>query len=187
MNAKRRERKPIQCVCTILKMASRLVGRTYDNALAAAGINVVQYSILINVSRYEPIAHMELASHLEMDRTTLYCAVAVLEKHGLLTTRPTGEGAAEALSLTAEGRKVTAPARSRSGAASTTGSSSASAPSASPRSTRCSPRCAPTAVHCRPATAPPRRCAYRRRGSASRRVVVARIVRASPLGPGRGP
>lgn len=111
MTAKRSERKPIQCVCTNLKMASRLVGRTYDNALAAAGINVVQYSILINVSRYEPIAHMELASHLEMDRTTLYRAVAVLEKHGLLTTQPTGAGAAEALSLTAQGSKVTARAQ----------------------------------------------------------------------------
>lgn len=35
----------------------------------------------------------------------------MLEKHGLLTTRPPGEGAAEALSLTAQGRKVTARAQ----------------------------------------------------------------------------
>ena len=33
-------------------MTSRAVGRVYDHALEASGVNVVQYSIRINVARY---------------------------------------------------------------------------------------------------------------------------------------
>lgn len=91
-------------------MASRLVGRTYDTALEASGVNVVQYSILINIARYAPITQMDLAEHLEMERTTLYRALDVLEKSGLVISRPTGGGVARAVSLTARGRKVTTEA-----------------------------------------------------------------------------
>lgn len=94
-------------------MASRRVGRTYDVALEATGVNIIQYSILINISRYEPIALMELAAHLEMERTTLYRAVDVLEKAGLVATRSSGDGVAREVSLTARGRKVTADAQAR--------------------------------------------------------------------------
>jgi len=103
----------IGCVCTQIKMASRTVGRRYDEALKGSSVNVVQYSILINTRRYEPIAQMELADHLDMERTTLYRAIDVLEKRGLVVSEATGEGVAKSVRLTAKGRKVTADAETR--------------------------------------------------------------------------
>jgi len=88
-------------------MASRVVGRTYDLAIEASGVNIVQYAILINVSRYQPISQMRLAEHLEMDRTTLYRALDVLEKKGLVASKASGEGVAKAVRLTARGKTVT--------------------------------------------------------------------------------
>ena len=94
-------------------MASRTVGRRYDEALKGSGVNVVQYSILINTRRYEPIAQMELADHLDMERTTLYRAIDLLEKRGLVVSEAMGEGVAKSVRLTAKGRKVTADAEAR--------------------------------------------------------------------------
>jgi DNA-binding MarR family transcriptional regulator len=105
--------KPIQCVCTNLKMASRVVGRSYDLAVEPAGVNVIQYAILINVSRYQPISQMRLADHLEMERTTLYRALAVLEKRRLLVCEPTGDGVAKNVRLTPRGEQITAAAQER--------------------------------------------------------------------------
>ncbi|ATB32339.1 MarR family winged helix-turn-helix transcriptional regulator [Melittangium boletus] len=102
--------KPIQCVCTNLKMASRVVGRAYDLALEESGVNVIQYSILINVSRYQPISQMRLAEHLEMERTTLYRALDILEKKGLVASESNGEGVAKVVRLTARGTDVTSAA-----------------------------------------------------------------------------
>lgn len=70
----------IQCACTNLKMASRVVGRAYDAFLAPFDLNVTQYAILVNVSRYQPVSQMKLAAHLNLERTTLYREVAPLAK-----------------------------------------------------------------------------------------------------------
>ena len=99
--------QPIQCACTNLKMAGRIVGRVYDRALAPAGVTVTQYAILINVHRYQPISQMRLATHLGIERTTLYRAVDLLARHGLLTATPTGEGVTKVLALTPRGAQVT--------------------------------------------------------------------------------
>ena len=50
--------QPIQCACTALKRAARIVGRAYDAGLASAGVSVTQYAILANVQRYAPISQM---------------------------------------------------------------------------------------------------------------------------------
>ncbi|MDD2717677.1 MAG: MarR family winged helix-turn-helix transcriptional regulator [Candidatus Wallbacteria bacterium] len=100
----------IQCACTNLKMAARVVGRAYDKALAVAGLNSTQYAILINVSRYQPIPQMRLTEHLDLERTTLYRAVDILEKKGYLKTTPTGEGMAKVIELSPQGEDITARA-----------------------------------------------------------------------------
>lgn len=104
--------KRIECVCTNLRMASRVVGRAYDSALAPCGINSTQYAILANVERYQPISQMDLADHLNLERTSLYRAVAILEKTGLLSaTRAAEDAVAKVLSLTRAGEKLLAEAR----------------------------------------------------------------------------
>ena len=103
--------KPIQCACTALKRAARIVGRAYDAGLAPAGVSVTQYAILANVQRYAPISQMRLATHLGVERTTLYRTVESLEDRGWLTATPTGEGVTKVLILTPAGTQVLARAR----------------------------------------------------------------------------
>jgi DNA-binding MarR family transcriptional regulator len=103
--------QPIQCACTALKRAARIVGRAYDAGLASAGVSVTQYAILANVQRYAPISQMRLATHLGLERTTLYRTVESLKDRGWLTATPTGEGVTKVLALTPAGSQVLTRAR----------------------------------------------------------------------------
>jgi DNA-binding MarR family transcriptional regulator len=101
----------ILCACTNLKMTARVVGRAYDDALAAAGLNVTQYAILVNVDRHQPISLMKLADLLGLERTSLYRAVALLEKNGWLRATDLGEGVTRVVALTDAGDKLLEKAR----------------------------------------------------------------------------
>jgi DNA-binding MarR family transcriptional regulator len=98
---------PIVCACTNLKIAGRSAGRAWDDALAPAGVNHTQYAILINILRRQPVTAMTLVELLSMDRTTLYRAVSVLQRQGLVTCEPSGHGKTLLLQLTPQGRKTT--------------------------------------------------------------------------------
>jgi DNA-binding MarR family transcriptional regulator len=101
-----------ECVCTSLKMASRVVSRAYEAAFESLEIGPEQYSVLIRIEREGPIALMKLANELEMERTTLYRGLALLEKQGLVKIAAAG-GVAKQAELTAKGRKLTAKAEAR--------------------------------------------------------------------------
>jgi hypothetical protein len=58
--------KKIHGACTNLKMASRVVGRAYDSALASSDLTSTQYAILITIFRYQPVSQMSLTDHLDM-------------------------------------------------------------------------------------------------------------------------
>ncbi len=58
------------CTCFRLRKLSRLLSQRYDAALAPAGLNINQYSILRRAER-TPHAIGSLAGELGMDRTTL--------------------------------------------------------------------------------------------------------------------
>lgn len=58
------------CTCFRLRKLSRLLSQRYDAALAPAGLNINQYSILRRAGR-TPHAIGSLAGELGMDRTTL--------------------------------------------------------------------------------------------------------------------
>ncbi len=102
---------PSACVCNNLKAAARASGRAYDAALAPHGINVTQYAILSNADRYGPVPQMRLAEHLEMERTTLYRALAILEKRELLKLTSTSPGPTKSVSLTPAGKALLEAAR----------------------------------------------------------------------------
>jgi len=59
------------CVCTSLRMASRVVARRYDRALAPAGLSAASYSILARLDAEGAMALGELAARLALERTTL--------------------------------------------------------------------------------------------------------------------
>ena len=96
------ETMPPACAATNLRMAARATTRLYDKALAPVGLTVTQYAILNNVAKFGEVATMSLASWLCLERTTLYRALAVLERRSLITSR-CGHGREHILSLTPSG------------------------------------------------------------------------------------
>jgi len=101
--------RPIQadlpCACTTLRKASRAVGRLYERHLAQAGLSATQFAILRALERRGATNLRPLADELVMDRTSLYRAIAPLERDGLVATEADGSDArARRASLTEAGR-----------------------------------------------------------------------------------
>ena len=65
-------------------MATRLVTRHYDKALAPAGVSANGYSLLVRLGDEGPLPLGELAARLAMDRSTLSRDVAPLIEEGLV-------------------------------------------------------------------------------------------------------
>jgi DNA-binding MarR family transcriptional regulator len=109
---------PSTCVCTALRMASRVVTRHYDRALAPAGLSTNEYAILARLDREGSFALGELAARLAMDRSTLSRDLAPLLAAGLAATGPAeGDRRKKVVSLTAAGAETLAAARPRWAAA----------------------------------------------------------------------
>jgi DNA-binding MarR family transcriptional regulator len=69
-------------------MATRVVVRHYDRALAPAGLKTSAYSILARIDREGAQTIGSLAASLAMDRTTLSREIAPLVERGLVEVRP---------------------------------------------------------------------------------------------------
>jgi DNA-binding MarR family transcriptional regulator len=74
------------CYCAMLRTAARKIGSVYDNALAALGINIAQYSLLRLIERRQPVSLTELGRVAQLDRSTVGRNVRVLERMGLVET-----------------------------------------------------------------------------------------------------
>jgi DNA-binding MarR family transcriptional regulator len=100
------------CVCTSLRMATRVVTRHYDRALAPLGITASSYAILARTAREGPLALGELAARLALDRTTLSRELVPLVEDGLVRAAgdPT-DRRRRIVSLTAKGRRTVESAR----------------------------------------------------------------------------
>jgi DNA-binding MarR family transcriptional regulator len=69
-------------------MATRLVTRHYDKALAPAGVSTCGYSLLVRLGDEGPLALGALAGRLAMDRSTLSREIAPLIRVGLVEDDP---------------------------------------------------------------------------------------------------
>lgn len=108
------DRSPVDlpCACTTVRKAARAISRVYDDALAGAGMNVGQLAILRAIGRADPagVALGSLAATLVMDNTSLYRALAPLERAGWVEITPSGTGRAKRVRHTDAGRAATAAA-----------------------------------------------------------------------------
>ncbi|SMF07133.1 MarR family winged helix-turn-helix transcriptional regulator [Neorhizobium sp. CSC1952] len=94
------------CHCILLRKASRKVSSYYDEALAPLGVNIGQFSLLRNINRLAPVSLTELASQVELDRSTVGRNAKVLERMGLVTIGH-GEDQREAmLSVATKGHAI---------------------------------------------------------------------------------
>jgi len=96
----------LPCACTTLRKASRAVARLYEGHLAEAGLSATQFAILRALERRGISNLRPLADELVMERTSLYRAIAPLERSGLVVTEADSSDArARRASLTAAGRQ----------------------------------------------------------------------------------
>jgi DNA-binding MarR family transcriptional regulator len=93
------------CASTSLRKASRAVGRLYDAALEPSGLSANQLSILRTIERMDGPLLARLSERMVMDRTSLYRALAPMERDGWVVIEPAG-GRARRVRLTPEGRAV---------------------------------------------------------------------------------
>ena len=85
-------------------MLARRLTRIYDAHLAAEGIKVTQYSLLVNISRGERTLS-ELALSMDMERTTLTRNLAPLEEQGWVKTRAGEDPRSRMVGITESGRR----------------------------------------------------------------------------------
>ena len=60
-----------QCLCTSVRQLARRMTSIYEAHLALHGISVPQFSILQRLHQLSPVANLEFATQMGMDRTTL--------------------------------------------------------------------------------------------------------------------
>src|SRR5260370_5366653 len=98
----------IPCACTTVKKLSRILGRAYDEALEGSGINIAQLAVVRCIIRRagEPLSRV--AEELEMDRPSLYRAVAPMIRDGWIEVTAGSGGRSRAGEGTGRGKRVLA-------------------------------------------------------------------------------
>lgn len=79
------------CICTALRKASRAVTRAYDLVMEGTGMTVTQFAILRHLDRFGKLPLSRLAEAMVMDRTSLYRALAPLEREGWVIISSAGQ------------------------------------------------------------------------------------------------
>jgi DNA-binding MarR family transcriptional regulator len=93
-------------------MATRVVTRHYDRALAPIGLTASSYAILARTDREGPLAVGELAARLALDRTTLSRELAPLLDDGFAcVSSDPRDRRRRVVALTPKGRRAVAAAR----------------------------------------------------------------------------
>jgi DNA-binding MarR family transcriptional regulator len=96
----------LPCACTTLRKASRAVARLYERHLAEAGLTATQFAILRAIERGGTRNLRPLADELVMERTSLYRAIAPLERDALVVIKADADDArARRASLTPAGHE----------------------------------------------------------------------------------
>lgn len=93
------------CACATLRRATRALSRLYEQELAAVELSSTQMTVLMSLGKWGPMALMELARALAMDRTSLYRALRPLEKRELVRVRGTADRRAKEVLLTRDGER----------------------------------------------------------------------------------
>jgi len=95
------------CACFNFRKASRAISKLYDDTLQPIGLRSTQFVTLLAIFLNEPIPLSTLAREMVADRSTLTRNLNVLERDGVIRSKP-GRGRARLFSLTDKGRRVLA-------------------------------------------------------------------------------
>ncbi len=95
-----------QCAFFKIRKASRVITQIYDHYLKPTGLAPTQFSLLVALSIWGPVAVSRLAEALVMDRTTLSRNLKPLERKGLIQGVPGSDRRTRTLELTPAGREA---------------------------------------------------------------------------------
>jgi DNA-binding MarR family transcriptional regulator len=103
----------IPCACTTVKKLSRILGRTYDESMTHSGMNITQFAVVRCIARRagEPLSRV--AEELEMDRTSLYRAIAPMVRDGWIEITAGTDARSRSARVTRAGAQVLAKAIAR--------------------------------------------------------------------------
>ena len=76
------------CLAGNLRAAARVATRLYDARLAGVGLRIGQVALLAQICRHAPLSTSRLAELLSIERSTVVRDVQVLERMGLVASRP---------------------------------------------------------------------------------------------------
>lgn len=94
------------CICFRVRKASRALTRIYDEALAATGLTVTQFSMLRNAIRLGRPTLNELATATGHERSALWRTLQPLVREGLMTLAADKGQRADRVSVTVAGRQA---------------------------------------------------------------------------------
>ncbi len=94
------------CACTTVRKASRALARVYDATFTAAGMNNTQFAVLRSIARHGGEPLVRVAEDLEMDRTSLYRAMAPMIRDGWLASDQGTDKRFRTARLTPKGRRA---------------------------------------------------------------------------------
>ena len=95
-----------ECFAFRVRRASRVVTRTYDRALADAGLTASQLSLLSAVTNRPDMRMVELADFLGIEASTLSRSLSALVKKKWLRQSPSSDKRERFFELTDAGRDV---------------------------------------------------------------------------------
>ncbi len=103
--------RPTGCTAFRLRKLTRRMTQHYDACLAPAGLRVTQFSLLSMLVHNPPLAMLELAQRMEMDRTTLTRNLKPLVSAGFAGTVAGDDARTRLVSVTDAGRAAWNEAR----------------------------------------------------------------------------
>ncbi len=98
------------CACTMSRRAARALTRVYDEALAASGLKVTQFSLLRTLQRTGDLHITGLARMTGLERSTLGRNLRLLEVAGLVSLSEGRDGRERLIVLTQAGSTAIAAA-----------------------------------------------------------------------------
>lgn len=98
------------CAGSAVRKLARVLGRSYDEELAPAGLNITQLAVLRSIARHSGEPLVRVAEEIEMDRTTLYRAIAPMVREGWLVAVAGSDARSKTAEMTAKGRRLLAEA-----------------------------------------------------------------------------
>lgn len=94
------------CIGWRMRMANRIIGRTYDTALRPLGLRVTQLAMLAFAEERGLLHQAEICAEYQIDDSTLSRNLERMEANGWLEAAPGDDAREHPYRLTTEGKKL---------------------------------------------------------------------------------